>query len=205
MNLAKKTSFIFEGIRGSGKSTQIKKLKEKLEKDGFEVGLSDNSSLVYPISRDLRDYVKRERLFMSEAILHQLTNLIKVESILGNYDILLIDRFFLSNLVYTRAAFQLEEIDLDENLMRGMILNPFGSDYLDITNTIYLDCNVNMANGRISDRISRDKFDHELQRCARQFYLEELQRFRWNFCIVDGGRETTIVSKDILGYVEGML
>lgn len=107
----------FEGIDGSGKSTQIHLLKTRLENSGFEVSvlrepggtpLSENiRSILLDKSQHIDPFA--EMLLFSAARAQLVNEEIRPRLEAGN--IVIADRFFDSTIAYQGAGRQLEDVD----------------------------------------------------------------------------------------------
>ncbi len=92
--------------------------------------------------------------------------------------IVLMDRFELTSLVYFLARCEIQNIKIDLNKVREIFLEPFGMGILNNTLTVYLDCPADIAAMRIFNRNGRRNFDIELQQRARNIYLRELEVYK---------------------------
>ncbi|HBN09619.1 MAG TPA: dTMP kinase [Cyanobacteria bacterium UBA8530] len=100
---------VFEGIDGSGKSSQIGKLKEKLEKRGFDVATSREPT-DSPYGRRIREIAQSGRtgvsaeeeveLFVCDREIDVKENILPV---LERGGIVILDRYFYSNIAYQGA------------------------------------------------------------------------------------------------------
>ncbi len=151
----------FEGIEGSGKSTQIKMLKSALEKIHFDVeitrepGWGEVGRLIRKIILDVPDLdldsFSEISLFCADRAQH-VKELIK--PMLNKGKIVLCDRYFDSTLAYQGYG-----RSLDIELVKKMaIASTLGL----IPNvTILLDISVNTALSRIVERPGRNRIDDE--------------------------------------------
>ncbi|NSW88424.1 dTMP kinase [bacterium] len=151
----------FEGIEGSGKSTQIKMLKSSLEKIHFDVeitrepGWGEVGRLIRKIILDVPDLdldsFSEISLFCADRAQH-VKELIK--PMLNKGKIVLCDRYFDSTLAYQGYG-----RSLDIELVKKMaIASTLGL----IPNvTILLDISVNTALSRIVERPGRNRIDDE--------------------------------------------
>lgn len=151
----------FEGIEGSGKSTQIKTLKTALEKIHFDVevtrepGWGAVGELIRKIILDIPDLdldpFSEISLFCADRAQH-VRELIK--PMLNKGKIVLCDRYCDSTLAYQGYGRNLD-IDL---VKRMAIASTLG---LMPNVTILLDISVNTALSRIVERPGRNKIDDE--------------------------------------------
>ena len=152
----------FEGIDGSGKSTQIKLLQEKLESTGKTV-----LSLREPGGTELSEKI-RELLLHKEYDLNSETELLLFESArayltnsiikpaLENGNIVLTDRFFDSTIAYQGYGRGLDLDFIDK-------CNQFATQGINPDITLYLKIDMNISNERrvlsTKDRIENSGFE----------------------------------------------
>lgn len=113
----KKGYFIsFEGIDGSGKSTQIKKLKKYLENDGYQVVLTrepGGTDIGEKIREIILDPSNGEMTHMTEVFLYAASRAQHVEQVIKpaveNGKIVICDRFVDSSIAYQGYGRQLGE------------------------------------------------------------------------------------------------
>ena len=215
MNLIEKLqsqpTIIFEGITGCGKSTIINEFIKGSDK---HIYLADSTALAYEASKDYRDYLRttnNEPLAGSH--IHQSTNMLKIDYH-GRPDLLFIDRFLLSNLVYTIIDSESNKLPINREQARAHILSPLGLDPLENTLTIYLDIDPGTAEERTASRLQKDHygatrntFNRNMQLQARNIYLEELAEYRGNKAIIDANNSIdqicTTVQTAIETYIGG--
>jgi len=151
----------FEGIEGSGKSTQIKLLKSALEKIHFDVeitrepGWGDVGRLIRKIILDVPDLdldsFSEISLFCADRAQH-----VKefIKPMLNKGKIVLCDRYFDSTIAYQGYGRSLE-IELVKKMAISSTLGLIPNV------TILLDISVNTALSRIVERPGRNKIDDE--------------------------------------------
>ena len=99
--------------------------------------IADFNSPVYQASKDYRKFLIDEGdPIIPNILIHQSTNYLKVINLSKKSDIIILDRFVLSNLVYLIARSDLEGIELDSAIIRDQLLKPFGINVLNDTTTI---------------------------------------------------------------------
>lgn len=151
----------FEGIEGSGKSTQIKLLKTALEKIHFDVeitrepGWGSVGNLIRKIILEIPDLdldsFSEISLFCADRAQH-----VKefIKPMLNKGKIVLCDRYFDSTLAYQGYGRSLD-IDLVKKMAIASTLGLIPNV------TILLDISVNTALSRIVQRPGRNKIDDE--------------------------------------------
>lgn len=126
----------FEGGEGSGKTTLVQCLKEKLEKNGYKVIITREPGGCH-ISEHIRDFImKHEELDnMTEIALYAAARrqhcIDTIYPALNDNAIILCDRYIHSNMVYQNNEFCGMDDILDINKMLGVIL-PDITFFLDI-------------------------------------------------------------------------
>jgi len=213
-----KSIFIFEGITGCGKSTQLPKVVDYLErKRGLSVGIADSGAEAYVASKAYRNYLTRaDNPLIPYALIHQSTNYLKIEAARNPVDVLMVDRFVLSDLVYLISRCELQGIPVDKEKTREQILSPFGIDIFEKTYTIYLDASIEVAKSRTQSRSQldsfgkvRSEFDLPLQARARENYLNELnmakKRNSFSYTTIDANGPEEVVFDRIKDYVSSSL
>lgn len=190
MSSIKKGRFIaFEGIDGSGKSTQIRMLADKLRSEGIncyetrEPTDSPIGSLVHNImtGRITADNRAVTALFAADRIDH-LTN--SVNGIAAQIDkgvTVLTDRYYFSSYAY-------HSVDIDMNWVIGC--NRVSADILKPDVTIYVDIPVKTALERISaGRAFTELYETEERLTkVRENYFKAFEKLSGseNIAIVDG-------------------
>ena len=173
---------VFEGIDGSGKSTQIQLLKEWLEANGFEV-----ETLVEPtdseVGRLIRKILQRpdaltEKVQKTLGLLFAADRMLIMDKLEDESKIFISDRSFISSLAYQEHADWIE------------VLNKFAKkpDLL-----ILLDLDVDKSVSRTS---GEDTFENEefLTR-VKANYLKLAEKFTCE--IIDANNGVNKVSSDI--------
>lgn len=187
-----KNTYILEGIRNSGKSTQADRLQKK-----FNATVIGASNPIYDATKQARDSLERKGFpAIPEALLHQFTSWMK----LYEYDLkgmIIVDRFCLSHLVYLIARCDIEDLRIDRTAAREAILTPFGLSPLDGSITLYFDCDPLIAQQRITNGKSK-KFDYELQSRARKYYLEEIAYLPYKSHIIDASQSPDTVYDSVM-------
>ena len=147
----------FEGIDGSGKSTQIRRLLERLSLLGIkyyetrEPTDSPIGSLIHQMmtGRIIADNRVIASLFIADRADHLLNKTDGILDIINNGVSVITDRYYFSSYAYNGI-----DIDMDW-VIRG---NSICSDILRPTLTVFLDIPVNAA----IERIKRERFYTEL-------------------------------------------
>ncbi|MCV3272733.1 dTMP kinase [Roseobacter sinensis] len=198
----------FEGIDGSGKSTQIKRLAEHLAGRGYDVvvtrepggspGAEEIRALVLQGDPD-RWSAETEILLFTAARRDHLERTILPALAAGK--IVLCDRFADSTRMYqglSRGNLR-ALVDQLHDLMIGH--EP------DLTVLIDMDPALGLTRA-LSRRTADERFEafgEDLQTAMRQGFLDLAEEFADRFRVIDGGRDMDAVAADIATLVDGAL
>lgn len=204
----------FEGPEGSGKSTQIRRLAEKLEAQGIEVlctrepgGTATGEAIRNILQHDVIDEPLGERaeLLLFTASRAQLMDRIILPS-LEKGQWVLCDRFIDSTLAYQGFARGMDIDTLDR-------INAFAIDERKPDLTVLLDLDIECGFARLEERYSESADSHDrFEREARDFHhrvrdgyhklaAREPERFR----IINSDRPMDEVSADVWNAVQEAL
>ena len=200
MSTSKRGAFIsFEGIDGCGKSTQVKMLLEKLNKEGIDCSLVREPGGTQ-VSEEIRSVLLKNRKetmsSRAEALLMtasraQLTKE-KIEPALKRGVCVIADRYKDSTLAYQGGG---RGIDIEYLLE----LNNFATYELDPDITILIDISSieaqNRANISNPDRI--ENAGVEFQEEVRNLYLQLADRFPERFLKIDGRESIEVIHSTI--------
>ncbi len=198
----------FEGIDGSGKSTQAKLLAESLAQAGFEVvltrepggsaGAEQIRSLVLEGDPD-RWSAETEILLFTAARRDHLERTILPAIAAGK--VVICDRFADSTRMYQ---------GLSRGDLRGLVDQLHGlmiGREPDMTVLIDMDPaeGLKRAKSRNTSEERFEDFGEGLQRQMRQGFLELSREYAERFVVIDGAREQGVVAKDVLTHVTDQL
>lgn len=195
-----KPKFItFEGIEGSGKSTQVKKLHE------FFLSKNQNSVLTrepggVAASERIREILIDEKIEKLEAKTELLLNfaarLEHVEKLikpaLSKGSIVISDRFFDSTYAYQGNAFGLDENLIDN--IRKMIIEDFAPDI-----TFLIDLPVEAAFERIKNRSDNNRYEKlglDFHKKVREGFLQ-LAKKNQRIKVIDGTKSQQEIFEEI--------
>lgn len=198
---AKKGSFIvFEGIDGSGKTTQINLLKQKIESLGIKcLGTREPSD--GPIGAMIRQCLTG-RMQMDEAALAALFAADRLDHInnctnglkskIDDGISVISDRFVLSNYAYQSVKAPLEWV-MELNSQALDILRPDCHIFIDVEPDITLD---RMSNGRFQTELFENKT--RLTQ-VREKYLELIESLKEteNIIIINGNNSINTIAEEI--------
>lgn len=197
----------FEGIDGSGKSTQVKRLAQRLAALGIhcyetrEPTDSPIGSLIHQImtGRISADNKVIASLFVADRIDHLLNETDGILQKVNSGITVITDRYYFSSYAY-------HGVDLDMDwVIQG---NSISADVLRPTLTVFLDVPVQKA----LDRIARGRFHAELfereERLVnvRKKYFEAFEKLRQeeNVVILDADADADVVEQRIWDAVSGI-
>lgn len=173
---------VFEGIDGSGKSTQIRMLKEWIEDNGLEV-----ETLVEPTDSEIGKLIRKilqrpdaqsERIQNTLALLFAADRMLIMDKLEDESKIVISDRSFISSLAYQNPAEWVE------------VLNRYAKkpDLL-----LLLDLDVKKSVARTS---GEDTFENEeFLSCVKENYLRLAEDYEHK--IIDANNGVNKVSSDI--------
>ena len=190
----------FEGIDGSGKSTQIEYLTERLKKENIyyyttmEPTDSPIGSLIHQImmGRIKTDNKVIAALFVADRLDHLLNDLNGLKAKIDEGITVISDRYYFSSYAYHSVDMPMEWV-IQANDQCKQILKP--------TATVFIDVNPDTA----VERIAKNRFHQELFEKksrlvkVREKYFEsfEKEKSKENIIIVEGNRSQEEIAKEI--------
>ena len=200
---------VFEGLDGSGKSTQIGMLRDKLRLMGRKVYVTaepTNSATGGLIRDTLSNNYKRESselagLFLTDRISHNVNPVWGIKKFLGDGTDVICDRYYYSSFAYQGMGTDLQWI-IDMNLNCPQIIKP------DLC--IYLDVDPHRCKKRVdSERAHLEIFenDEKVMEQTRVHFFDVFKKLNSteNICIIDANRSVNVVSDEILTIVMSLL
>ena len=197
---------VFEGIDGSGKSTQISLLKEKLEKEGRKVFLTaePTMSVTGGILRDaLSGNYKRSAsefaaMFLADRIFHNVNPKCGINQALEKGFDVISDRYYYSSFAY-------QGMDSDIDWVMNMNLNCPDIRKPDLC--IFLDLDAQSSKSRIdNNRATVEIFEQtEILNKIRNKFFDVFDRLKdENIKIIDASKSVAEVSAKISDVVDGL-
>jgi dTMP kinase len=194
----------FEGVEGSGKTTQARALAEWFEQNGFPC------ILVRDPGTTITGEKIREILLNSENPIHPKCEVFlflaarsqlvyeKILPALMEKKIVISDRFADSTYAYQTFARR-----LPERLIA--IFNRFASAGLkpDLTFLVDVEIPVGQARGKCVDRMEKESTSYHNE--VRNGYLKLAHRSKKRIKILDGKKPVDELKKEVLGYVKNLL
>lgn len=199
-DITKGNLIAFEGIDGSGKTTQIKILSERLMKLGIHyyttmeptdgpIGTLIHQMLIGRINMDKRIVGP---LIVADRFDHLLNDTNGILNKINNGTHVITDRYYFSTYAYNSIDMSLDWV-IDMNKEVKKILSP--------TITIFIDIPPNVAMERIhKNRYTSELFEKESYlKKVREKYLEsfEILKTTENVLIVDGTKDQNTISTKI--------
>lgn len=200
MHLDKGKFIAFEGIDGSGKSTQVQLLTEHLKKEGIpcyatmEPTDSPIGSLIHQImtGRVQADKKVIAALFVADRLDHLLNDVNGIAGKVNDGITVITDRYYFSSYAY-------QSVDMPMDWL--IMANEQSSRILQPTVTVFIDTDPDMA----VERIARNRFQRELFEKksflikVREKYLEAFEKLKdvEQVVIIDGNRSELEIAEDI--------
>ena len=196
----KKLFIAFEGIDGSGKSTQVKLLTEKLQKEGHKVFFTfePTDSSIGSIIRNVFTH-KQEAdnrtiagLFVADRLDHLLNKSNGILKMLNEGYTVICDRYYFSSYAYQGVHVPIDWV-IEANSLSAELLRPDINIFIDISPELGI------------ERINRGRDSVELYetldnlRKVKDKYFEAFEKQKSLECIfiTDGNRSPEIISQDI--------
>jgi dTMP kinase len=208
---ARRSLFItFEGPEGSGKSTQLRLLAERLRASGREVletAEPGGTPIGMQIRRVLLDASNKELCPTAELLLMFASRAQNVDQCilpaLAEGKIVICDRFTDSTLVYQGAARGLGAdvvYEVDRIACRGLVPDLTLLIDIDVETGLKRAHNRNRKSGDVETRIDEQasSFHRKVRDAYHQLAADEPGRVR----IIDGGRNETAVAEDVWAVVK---
>jgi dTMP kinase len=201
ISLMKKNFFIaFEGIDGSGKSTQVKLLKEKLEAAGLKVYTTyePTDSLMGKMIRDAfnrrieLDQRTIAALFVADRLDHLLNKTNGVIKMLEDGYTVIMDRYYLSSYAYQSSFLDTNWI-IQANSLAADLLRPDLNIYIDVTPEVSME---RLNKGRTSMELYETIENLEKVR-NKYFEIFETLKEEEKIAIVDGNRNPETIADDV--------
>lgn len=203
----KKGLFItLEGTEGSGKSTQIAVIKEHMEAKGHKVVCLREPGGT-PIAEEIRTLLKTPRkddnmcdkteLLLMYAARAQLVETVIKPLLAAGTDVIC-DRHDLSTVAYQGGGRGMNMDDI--NAIRKVVLGDFRPDL-----TIIIDVDPKIGMQRARNRGELDRFELsqiDFFERVRNTYLEYAKTHQDFVCVVDGHKEISAVSHDVIACLD---
>lgn len=207
--MKQKGNFIaFEGIDGSGKSTQVRLLAERLKGMGMacyttmEPTDSPIGSLIRQVmtGRIKMDYKAIAALFVADRLDHLLNDLDGIAHKVDEGVTVIMDRYYFSSYAYQGVEMPMDWI-IQANSQSSAILRP--------TVTVFIDVDPDEAMGRIAKNRQRQELFEKKSRLikVRENYFEAFEKLKdeETVVIVDGKKSESEVAETVWQEVKAFL
>lgn len=195
---------ILEGITGCGKSTSIPYIKNYLEDKGLKTFVADCNSEAIKSTSNTRKYINSfDDTLLPQLFIHQVHSYSKILT-KDNIDVMIVDRFVLSNIAYTLARLDNSCADFDEEKVVNWFLYPLGEPTLKGTINILFDVDTEVAEKRVLLRDQkthegdiRNTFDFKLQSAANYYFRKSATNLKTPYYIVDADKNKEEVKSQL--------
>ncbi len=207
-NVNKGNFIAFEGIDGSGKSTQIRMLDARMKEKGIycyttmEPTDSPIGSLIHQImmGRIKTDNKVIAALFVADRLDHLLNDVNGIVNKINEGTTVITDRYYFSSYAYHSVDMPMDWV-IKANEQSSHILRP--------TVTVFIDTSPDTA----VERIAKNRFHQELFEKksrlikVREKYMEAFDRLKEEECVikVDGNRSEQEIAEEIWQKIKGFL
>jgi dTMP kinase len=206
--MSRKNLFIaFEGIDGSGKSTQVRLLSDRLMQKGHKVHTTfePTNSRIGTMIRDIfshkmeGDHRTIAGLFVADRLDHLLDSQTGMLKMLDDGYNVITDRYYFSSYAYHGTHMSMDWV-IDANAMSAALLRPDINIFIDVAPEVSIE--------RI--RQSRESIEMyetlENLKAVRNKYMEAFEKLSAveKVCMIDGNRNQTSIAEDVLKCVEAI-
>lgn len=190
----------FEGIDGSGKSTQVKLLTERLIAEGHDVHTTfePTDSPIGQLIRDIfghrmnADHRTIAGLFVADRLEHLLSQTDGMLKHLSEGKTVITDRYYFSSYAYHSVHMPMDWV-IQANAMSASLRRPDLNIYIDITPEVSME---RIRKGRTSTELY-ETLDNLRQVRDKYFEAFESQKSQENILIIDGNRPPEPIAEDI--------
>lgn len=198
----------FEGIDGSGKSTQIRLLNERMKKEGIpcyttmEPTDSPIGSLIHQImtGRIKTDNKVIAGLFVADRLDHLLNDINGIVNKINDGTTVITDRYYFSSYAYHSVDMPMDWV-IKANEQSSNILRP--------TVTVFIDISAGTAIERIAKNRQHQELFEKKSRLVkvREKYFEAFEKLKdeERVVVVDGSRSEQEIAEDIWDKIKSMV
>jgi dTMP kinase len=185
---------VIEGSDKAGKSTQTKMLADELRSDGLTVATMAFPDYITNIGREIRAFLHGEKNYPPE-VRHMLLSANRwekkeeIENLVEENDIIILNRYYQSNIVYGMAAGLRREWleSLDTGLPKEDLV-------------IVLDIDPSVSVARMQSRGDLFEMDDDMMDRVCKLYRELSTMYNW--VLVNGDRSIVNVHRDVVKIVQ---
>jgi dTMP kinase len=181
---------VLEGTDKAGKTSQSRMLAETLKALGKVCVILDFPDYTTPIGMEIKSFLEGKREYYTPEVKHLLFSANRwekkkeIESMLENGTIIIMNRYWQSNLVYGAAN------GMDLNWLIGL---DRGLPKENIVLVILVKPNISASRAKVQDAFESNS---QLAVKAYQNYINFAKRFRWT--IIDGSKSKEQVHQEIM-------
>ena len=197
----KKNLFIaFEGIDGSGKSTQVKLLTQKLEAEGHKVysTFEPTDSVIGSLIRKIfshqmeGDHRTIAGLFVADRLDHLLNSQYGILKKLEEGYTIITDRYYFSSYAYHGAHMDMDWV-IQANALSAGLLRPDLNIFIDISPEVSMQ---RISKGR--ENIEMYETLENLKK-VQQLYFEAFEKLKSEekVCIINGERNESLIADEV--------
>ena len=200
------TKFIsFEGIEGSGKTTQAKLLHEFILKKGYQSTLTREPGGTKAAEKIREILISEKMNSISEILLNfaarkdHIENLIKPQ--ISSKNFVISDRFFDSTFAYQGFGFG-TEINIIEQI-KNLTIDSFSPDI-----TFFIDINIEVMQQRIFKRSSNNKYEDlslEFHQKVRKGFLDLWKKNSNRIIKINGDQKKELIFQEIIHHISLLL
>ncbi len=199
-NTKKGVFIVFEGIDGSGKTTQIKKLSEKLQADGYDIyrTFEPSNGPVGTLVRDmLQGRIETDQrtialLFAADRTDHLVNKKNGIADQVRQGKIVLCDRYYFSSYAYHSQYVDMDWV-IQSNLINADILRP------DLN--IFIDVDPQACFKRLEQRQEEFELYEKIDiiKKVRDLYFEAFDKLnkKEHIVIIDGNADENVVAQRV--------
>lgn len=204
--MSRRNLFIaFEGIDGSGKSTQVRILSDRLIQEGHKVHTTfePTNSRIGTMIRDIfshkmeGDHRTIAGLFVADRLDHLLDSQNGMLKMMKDGFNVISDRYYFSSYAYHGTHMSMDWV-IDANAMSAALLRPDINIFIDVAPEVSME--------RI--RQSRESIEMyetlENLKAVRNKYMEAFEKLSGveKVCMIDGNRDQATIAEDVLKCIE---
>lgn len=206
--MSRKNLFIaFEGIDGSGKSTQVRLLSDRLMQEGQKVytTFEPTNSRIGSMIRDIfshrmaADHRTIAGLFVADRLDHLLDADTGMLKMLKDGFHVITDRYYFSSYAYHGTHMSMDWV-IDANAMSADLLRPDMNIYIDVAPEVSME-RIRQA------RESVEMYETlENLKAVRNKYMEAFEKLSGveKVCMIDGNRDQQAIAEDVWNCVENI-
>ncbi len=200
--------FVFEGIDGSGKTTQIQRLAERISALGYDIHETREPTDL-PVGKMIRQILRGEigmdnraiaPLFVSDRLDHLTNPQDGLCNLMSQGKMILCDRYYFSSYAYHSVDMAMDWV-IDANSVAADLLRPTATIFLDITPETAMD---RITRGREATELFETK---ERLTQTREKYFQAFEKLKETerVIIVDGSVDEDSLSEAIWEQVKNLL